>query len=121
MRKAYLIISACPEVFVEPLALKGEIAADPAGIETAFLQAKSVVYLTDTHKKAQRRAAIRTLRANGFGYVVGLYLSPDTHLLEHSTAQETQTKQLLQKPPCYEEGYDELYVVTESYQLTPHD
>ena len=117
MKKGYLIISVSPKTDVEVLTLKGQTATDTAAIESAYLNARDVVYLTDTHKPALRRAAVRTLRQNGYGYVVGLYLAPDVHPTQQSKALETQL--LLSKPPSYEEGFDELFLVNKEHQLIP--
>jgi len=117
MKKGYLIVSANPKADIKSLSLKAEIAADTAGIESAYLNAQDVVYLTNTYKKALRKAAIRALRENGYRHVVGLYLSPDTH----PTEQITELEKLLSAPPCYEEGFDELYLVNQNHQLIRYD
>ena len=118
MKKSYLIISVSPATDVKLLALNAEAATDTAAIESAYLNARDVVYLTNTHKPALRKAAIRTLRENGYRHVVGLYLAPDAEPTQQSKAPK---EQLLSKPPSYEEGFDELFVVNKEYQLIPHD
>jgi hypothetical protein len=119
MKKGYLIISVCPATDVELLTLKAQPATNALAIESAYLHAQSVVYLTDTYKKAQRKAAIRTLRENGYGHVVGLYLAPNVHHTQQSKTLETEL--LLSKPPSHEEGFDELFLIDKEYQLIPHD
>jgi hypothetical protein len=117
MKKGYLIISVNPKADVDLLAVKAETATDTAGLESAYLNAQNVIYLTDTYKKALRKAAIRALRQNGYGHVVGLYLSPDTHPTKQSESKE----KLLSAPPCWEEGFDELYLVNREHQLIRYD